>query len=137
MPDTTSSVLPSDQDLYANLGRQLVTVRATTATEFGVESLRYTGPGLPDDFAGIGKEYFQRISGEAYKAICEGGATWQTIENATQASLVTAFAALIIAHLAIAAVVATAVASLIVGIFFKATGSEICAEWHNTLPAAP
>ena len=135
MSDPNSQPTPSERDLYAKLGEQLIALRPRAIAASGLETLSFEGQGARTDLFDIGKEYFDRVSQSAYAVICGGSSEWQTIATQGETALIGAFTGLLIAQLGLVATVATALATLIVKIFANSAGKEICAHWKASLPA--
>ena len=136
MSDTSA---PVPNDLYLQLGKQLKDVQENAADESGLESLRSLTAGRESvaDLVNLGEEYFNRISSSAYDVICGGGAGrqyWDTLYDAGTTALIGAIATLLVAHLALVGAVASAVAAIIVHVFFDAGSKELCSRWKASLP---
>ena len=100
--------------------------------------------GPVDDLKALAIGFFNRFSVEAYHVIC-GGAKQDDpdhkkmveafgLDKQTVAAFLTT---LLVTNLGLAPLVATAVAALIVRLFFKPAYEEMCAFWKGKLPVIP
>ncbi len=140
MTNQDATAPAADADLFLELGRNLQAVQVKAAATSGLESLRAVGGGYESaaDLVNLGRSYFQRISATAYTIICgsgNGSADWKLLVTQGETALIGAIAALLVAHLALIATVASAVAAIIVKLFFDATSAEFCSHWKASLPA--
>lgn len=128
----------AESELYLALGQQLQEVQEDAAANSGLESLQAMTEGRESvaDLVKLGQAYFNRISASAYNVVCgsaDGSEEWKTLHTQGQTALIGAIAALLVAHLAIMATVASAVAAVIVKVFYDAASKELCSSWKAGL----
>ena len=128
-----------ERELYLALGREIQSAREDTP-DFGLESLRTLKEGRESvgDLVNLGHVFFSRISRSAYAVVCgasSGSEDWKSLVGMGETALIGAVSALLVAHLAMIAPVAAAVAAIIVKIFYNAASKEVCSLWKANLDA--
>jgi len=143
-----SGLMEKDEEqLYLELGRRLRLMGQEPALSGKLvvpsgRDLEALGP--VDDLKALATGFFNRFSVEAYHVICGG----EKQDDPDHKKMVEAFGldkqtvaafltTLLVTNLGLAPLIATAVAALIVRLFFKPVYEEMCAFWKSRLPVIP
>jgi hypothetical protein len=145
--DAMSKLLQSDSEqLYEELGlrRKAIAANPTYAGSYDPD-VTYNAPfaGPLDVLRDFGKDFFSRVSGDAYGLVCgddqENASERKKLldslnlgETAFAATLVTA----LIGTFGLAPALATVVAALVIRLFFRNAQKAMCDVWKKHLPEA-
>jgi hypothetical protein len=130
----------NENELYSVLGARLSAVieDPKKGGELSLEVQMEEGPFDENSFVMIaGKRIFENLSVAAYNLVCgddENHKELMVLVDKGTTALAAGIAGLLIAQLGIAAAIATAVAALVVKLFFTAAGKGLCETWKDFLP---
>jgi hypothetical protein len=133
--DPTQIPQADETDLYRTLGQELQELQEGVAKSSGLESVQAMTEGRESVGAliNLGRSFFGRISSSAHDVLCgssDASKDWKSLAGQGETALIGAISALLVAHLALVATVASAVAAIIVKLFFDAASKELCSRWN-------